>query len=193
MDTHEEINQVLAQMGEPPLGGRDVVQTSPPEHADVAAATAELNGERKIERIEPPGFKRCSLIFANGREVFLDMQLDELVAAVRAFNAARRSRPWWAFWRAGWSADKDFLQLPYIQLVGGDQQGNGGVCVQTPIHFSHRAIELLQSMGELWLKRVPGQVSSNGKVAVVSGGDAKNVILEMNRRQKRDARRNGRG
>lgn len=176
MESREEINEVLAQMGEPPLGPKDVVQTRfVEEHKELEVAEAKP----AIKLLEPPGYRRSHLFFMNGRQVDFDMQLEDLVAAVRDFNA---------------HPERDYLELPHIEAVGS-QEENNIVVVANPTFFTHRALELLQSMGVSWMKRVPGQESNApGKVAVVRGDEAKAVIVHLNNDQRRRLERtNGRG
>jgi hypothetical protein len=172
VDSRQEINQVLAQMGEPPLGPGDKVQT---QFVEESAMSVEAE-DKTIQLLEPPGFKRCHIFFANGRQLDLDMQIEELVAAVRDFMA---------------HPERDFLELPHIEAVG-EQGTTPVVVVANPTYLPHRALELMQSMGISWMRRVPGQeVTAPGKVAVVRGNDAKSVIVSMNREQRRRLERNG--
>jgi len=170
MDSREEINRVLAEMGEPPLGPNDVLQTQFVEDGE------RPDGEKTIRLLEPPGYRRSHLFFMNGRQVDLDMDIEVLVAKVRDFNA---------------HPEQDFLELPHIEAVGPE---NNNVVVASPTYFTHRALELLQSMGVSWMKRVPGQETSGpGKVAVVRGDAAKAVIVNMNREQRRRLERQNGG
>jgi hypothetical protein len=169
LDSRQEINRRLAEMGEPPLGEADLVQSRFVEESTDVSTEGD---EKKIALVEPPGYLRSHLFFMNGREVIVDMQLADLVAAVRDFNA---------------DPSRDFLELPHIELVGGDQQGNGGVVLATPTHFSRKALELVQSMGVTYARRVPGEEKSGGKgkVAVIRGGEADQVLVNLNRMQRR--------
>ncbi len=169
MDSREELNRALAEMGEPPLGPSDVVQS---QFVEDALADGE---EKTIKLLEPPGYRRAHLFFMNGRQVDLDLQVEDLVARVRDFNV---------------HLERDYLELPHIEAVG--EQANA-VVVANPTYFTHRALELLQSMGVSWMRRVPGQETANGKVAVVRGDDAKAVIVNMNREQRRRLERQNGG
>lgn len=186
MDTVEDINQALAEMGEPPLGPGDAVQTAYVEAGggDVAELADDnlVDADEKpaIKLLEPPGFKRCSIIFMNGREVILDMQLEDLVVAVDEFLA---------------DGARAFLELQKIEGIGANENDPRTVWMQIPIRFSRRALEMLQSMQVVYAKHVPGVASAGGKgkVAVVRGEEAKQVIVQLNRQQRRSLQRNGRG
>ncbi len=170
MDSREELNRALAEMGEPPLGPSDVVQS---QFVEDALADGE---EKTIKLLEPPGYRRAHLFFMNGRQVDLDLQVEDLVARVRDFNV---------------HLERDYLELPHIEAVG--EQANA-VVVANPTYFTHRALELLQSIGVSWMRRVPGQETATpGKVAVVRGDDAKAVIVNMNREQRRRLERQNGG
>jgi hypothetical protein len=172
MDSRETVNRALEEMGEPPLGPNDIVQSEFVESPQPADGP-------KIKLLEPPGYRRSHLFFMNGRQVDLNLQVEELRDLVRDFQA---------------HAERDFLELPHIEAVG-DQKEGSVVIVSNPTFFSHRALELLQSIGVSWMKRVPGEeMSAPGKVAVVRGDEAKSVIVNMNREQRRRLQReNGRG
>lgn len=177
-DSVKDINQALAALGEPPLGPGDRVQTRfVEERTEVVPDQAEEAAEAKqIELLEPPGFKRCELVLMNGRGLLLDMQYEELVEKVRGFLA---------------DASQDLLELPAIEVLGGDREGNGGVCAAVPMSFSRRQLEMLSTMSVAWAKRVPGQLSgSKGKIAVIRGDDAK-VVVEMTNKQRRQLERHG--
>jgi hypothetical protein len=180
MESRKDVNRILGEMGEPPLGSADILQ-SPLEHADVAQTTAEANAEGEqpyIEMKEPKGFRRANLFFLNGRTLFIDMQDDELLQTIRDF--LRDQNP-----------ESEFLTLPLIDTVG---EGKDEVTVAAPIHLARKQLELLSSVGRSWMKQVPGQATTNSGVAVVRGEDAKTVILNMNREQRRRLRRQtGRG
>ena len=184
-DSIEDINKALEQMGEPPLDPKhDVVQTRfveekvPVDVPDAAAAAGvDEDGEGKaIQLLEPPGYKRCELVFSNGRGLLIDMQYEDLVAEVRAFLA---------------DPSRDFLELPDIQVLGGDREGNGGVVAAVPMSFSRRALEGVQSMARAWAKRVPGyeQDGGKGKVAIIRGDQAKQVLVHLNNGQRRQLER----
>ncbi len=179
MESREEVNRVLAEMGEPPLGPSDVgVQASPPEHVDVAEATSEANaeGEKRIELVEPPGHRRANLFFLNGRVLFIDMQDDELLSTIREFLRDR-------------NPESEFLTLPLVDKVG---EGKNEVMVAAPIHLARKQLELLSSVGRSWMPKVPGEASTDSKVEIVRGHEAAQV-LNLSREQRRRMGRQNRG
>lgn len=132
-DTREEINAALAEMGEPPLGAADVV------NGHGAVEDSALSPKR-IHGVEPRGHKRSDLVFTNGRRVIVDLTRDELVAAVRAFNA---------------DLDGDYLEIPTIDVVGENEAD--AVIVRNDMMISRRAAEQIATMGHYWSKHVPGR------------------------------------
>ncbi len=179
MESTEEINRALAEMGEPPLQG-DVVQASPPEHAELAPATAEADAEaeggKRIELVEPPGHRRANLFFLNGRVLFIDMQDDELLQTIRDFLKDR-------------NPDSEFLTLPLVDKVG---EGKNEVVVAAPIHLARKQLELLSSVGRSWMPKVPGEASAESKVEIVRGSEAA-AVLHLSREQRRRMARQSRG
>ncbi len=168
-DSHEEVDRVLREMGEPPLGEHDVVHSTDQvvELGDVAAE----NGDKHIELIEPPGFRRANLVFMNGRYLLFDMQDDELLAAVDEFLNDPDPK-------------RKYLTLPLIDTVGKEPHD---VVVAAPIHLTRRGLELMQSIGRSWPAKVPGQATTDARIPVVRGSDAEKVLgqLNLNRTQRR--------
>ena len=190
-DTVKDINAALSAMGEPPLGPSDKVQTryieERSESKPVTAAEADVDEdeeEKRIELLAPPGYRRCELIFTNGREVLLDMQYEDLVVMLDEFFA---------------DASRSVLELPNVQVLGGTRtaQGEveGGVVLALPTRFSRRALELVQSIGVCYAKRVPGieHQGGKGKVAVIRGETAKSVLVQLNNTQRRQLERHNGG
>lgn len=173
-DSVSDVNKALAEMGEPPLGKGDVVQTRYVEDEQpTESPQPDVDDSKQIELIQPPGYRRSSLVFSNGSERLIDMQYEDLVERVRAFLAEPAA---------------DFLELENIQVTGADQQGNGGVVFSVPVTFSKRALELtLTSICCVYAKRAPGkeQEGGKGKIAVIRGGDASRVVMELNSQQRR--------
>jgi uncharacterized protein YlzI (FlbEa/FlbD family) len=130
MDTREDINNALAEMGEPPLGaGEDVVGGD---------QVAPANGEKHIELLEPPGQPRCQLVFMNGRSVIVDQSYEDVMAEIRDFHA---------------HPEQDFLRLDVIDVV---EAKPFPIVVRDPTSFSRRAMETMQSAGRFWTKFLPG-------------------------------------
>ena len=171
-DSVQKINRVLAEMGEPPLGKGDVVQTRYVEDEQPVDGNGAAEG-KEIELVQPPGYRRSSLVFANGSERLIDMQYEDLVEKVRAFIA---------------DPALDYLELENIQVAGADQAGNGGIVFSVPVAFSRRALETqLTSMCCVYAKRAPGkeQEGGKGKIAVIRGGDASRVLVDLNAQERR--------
>lgn len=137
MDDRDEVNRVLAEMGEPPLGPDERVQSV--VHGSVN------DPDKQIALVDPAGYRRSALVLMNGRRVILDMQLEDLVGAVRDFLM---------------HPELDFLELPSIDVVGEDAAT--AVIFRNPQQFSRKAIELVQSMGVFWTKHVPGRKMTDG-------------------------------
>ena len=178
MESKQEINDVLAAMGEPPLDTRDVIQTTHRivSSGDAPAATdveTTVPPEPRIELREPKGHRRANLYFLNGRVLFIDMQDDELLQTIRDF--LRDLDP-----------QKEFLTLPLIDTVG---EGKDEVTVAAPIHLARKQLELLSSVGRSWMKQVPGEATTGSGIAVVRGSEAAGV-LNLNREQRRRLGRN---
>ncbi len=175
-DSVRAINEALGAMGEPPLSKEDVVQTRYVGHSEAVEVPAEEADEKRIHLLEPPGFRRCEIVFANGRGLLIDMQYEDLMRSIEAFLAEPRAQ---------------FLELPDIQVLGGDREGNGGVVVAVPMSFSRRALEGVQTVGVAWAKRVPGQEKEGGvgKVAVIRGDQAKQVLVNLNNKHRRQLER----
>jgi hypothetical protein len=176
MDSREEVNRVLAEMGEPPLGSQDIVQAIAESAGDVAD---QVQDDKPIELLEPPGHRRANIVFLNGRFLYIDMQEDELLAKVDAFldDPNPKSR---------------YLTLPIIDTV--NQGKKDEIVVAAPIHLTRKALELLQSIGRSWVPKVPGESVATGKVAVVRGSEAEAVVAAMrpNREQRRRLQFGGR-
>ena len=170
METREEVNRVLAEMGEPPLGSQDIMQAIA-QSSDVGEVAKQAQDDKHIDLVEPSGHRRANMVFLNGRHLFIDMQDDELLEKVRAFLEDR-------------NPTSQYLTLPIIDKVG---EGNSEVVVAAPIHLTRKALELLQSIGRSWLPKVPGQATTDSKVSVVRGSEAEAVIaaIKPNREQRR--------
>jgi len=175
MESKQEINDVLAAMGEPPLDTRDVIQTTAHIVSGTLATVAadDASPTPTIELPEPPGHRRANLFFLNGRTLFIDMQGDELLEQVRTF--LRDQNP-----------QSDFLTLPLIDTVG---EGKNEVVVAVPIHLARKQLELLSSVGTSWMKKPPGEATTNSGVAVVRGSEAA-AVLNLNREQRRRMKHN---
>ncbi len=117
-----------------------------------------------IELLEPAGHQRANMVLANGRYLILDIQLEDLVAQVRAFLADEA---------------RDFLELAVIEVVGGDKDATVPIVIANPIFLSRHAIEQMHSMSRVWAKQVPGQKVTDADVSVSRSVD--DVVLELRR------------
>jgi len=165
MESREEVNAALAAMGEPPLNEDDVVRTSGDQVLETAVA-------KHIELVEPAGYRRANLVFLNGRFLLIDMQDDELVEKVNAFL----DDP---------NPNNRYLSVPIIDTI--DEGKPTEVVVAAPIHLTRRALEMMQSIGRSWPKKVPGQAPADSRIPVVRGSDAERVLqhIKPNREQRR--------
>jgi len=158
MDTREDVNRVLRDMGEPPLGEHDVVQSN-----DQVVDVGDAEGEKQIALVEPPGYRRANMVFLNGRYLLFDLQDDELLRLVKEFLEDPNPK-------------RQYLTLPLIDSIG--EQPNE-VMVAAPVHLTRKALELVQSIGRSWPLKVPGRATTDAKITVARGSDAERVLQQV--------------